>query len=1044
MGDNNDFLYKATIQYEAEGTADVLADADKIQARVDDLASGATIDLDLNLSNDSVLLDLEALDSAKYTPLIDLIISGDSVLSDLDALDSATYTPDIKPDFDDTPLTDLDALNSETYSPDVKPELDEEGDEVLDRLDQIRNLQVIELTLSVVGTGLDVISKAYELLTANQEAVALLEARTAESIPNAGRIIDNVLIGSLADSREEIAQTLALADQLEVLPDQLESAASGAFDFAAVWDEDVNEVLRTANQLVNTGLAEDFPAAFDLLQTGFESGLNKGGDLLDVLNEYGTTFADMKLNGEQTLNALNSGLEAGFDNADRVADALREFNIRASNPDETAAQDALKSLGLGDEAAAFQAGELTGGEFFRGVISALQGEDTATQQTLAANIFGAQAEDFGLETLFAIDPVNTFFDTIEGRAGDAADEFDNTLGQTMNTFWETIQVKAGEFLSSDQLGLADKLEELRQGLEGTIDALVSGKDLGEAIEIGFKVQGVQEALDRFQSIAGNLAIGFLEVVAKIQEFTGGDSSGTRAEIARLAGNQLAFDLKVANPDEVGSVIKTALDRGVDTSRLADLAGTSVTELLNEGDIGKAQALLDGLRQAGGAILEVTDPLTRRLLEDQGMDTTIPIPVFPDMSEADYRAFVEAKAEELRDQGIPVDVTFTEIDQEQLSGLAAQVEDVAADARQQFDEAFAAGDLSAAAALAESLGDADLSQQVAGFAQMYRDAFNEAMAAGDYETASEAAAFLPDDADIQATVQESADKLKQAYREALASGDTDAAVDIASLLGDEDMQARLDELLNMTKGTETGVSESAKAMASSIEDADSRIGDALTGNTVTASFEAVSESAATHFPLAGEAALGLVSPLAQVDAAASVNLVHVAALIVQADDAAQTHLPNAAIAVNILADSLWGLGNVLPILVSTAENLRNVQQAAQAATANVQGALNAGQGVSGKRAGGGSVQRGRSYKVGEEGEEIFTPIADGAILNNRTTEAILGVAQSLFAGLQTARAGNVVNTTTTNRPVYLNIQQNVQSQAEAMSAAQQTANALRGY
>src|SRR5690606_3082186 len=112
------------------------------------------------------------------------------------------------------------------------------------------------------------------------------EARVGEGIENVGEVIDNVLIKSLAESREEIAKALAFGESIGIDPTQLEAAAAAAFDFAAIFDQDVNATLRAANKLVQTGLADSFGEAFDLMTSGMQSSIVASDDLLDVINEF--------------------------------------------------------------------------------------------------------------------------------------------------------------------------------------------------------------------------------------------------------------------------------------------------------------------------------------------------------------------------------------------------------------------------------------------------------------------------------------------------------------------------------------------------------------------------------------------------------------------------------------------------------------------------------------------------------------------------------------------------------------------------------------
>jgi phage-related minor tail protein len=60
---------------------------------------------------------------------------------------------------------------------------------------------------------------------------------------------------------------------------------------------------------------------------------------------------------------------------------------------------------------------------------------------------------------------------------------------------------------------------------------------------------------------------------------------------------------------------------------------------------------------------------------------------------------------------------------------------------------------------------------------------------------------------------------------------------------------------------------------------------------------------------------------------------------------------------------------------------------------------------GKKAGGGSVQAGRGYLVGENGPEFFSPSVNGSIVPNGRISGMAGVAAQSFGGQVIFRIGN---------------------------------------
>ncbi|WP_066041895.1 phage tail tape measure protein [Herbiconiux solani] len=191
-------------------------------------------------------------------------------------------------------------------------------------------------------------------------------------------------LGSDADLSEVTKQAMVLSD---------------------TFGEDVNGTITAASQLVRTGLSPDIESAIDLITVGFQSGANSGGDLLDTFNEYGVQFEKLGLEGPAALGLLNQGLQAGARNSDLVADAIKEFSIRAIDGSESTAAG-FQAIGLdaASMAAQIAAGGPTASAALQTTLDSLKAiEDPVARDAAAVALFGTQAEDLG-SALFALDP----------------------------------------------------------------------------------------------------------------------------------------------------------------------------------------------------------------------------------------------------------------------------------------------------------------------------------------------------------------------------------------------------------------------------------------------------------------------------------------------------------------------------------------------------------------------------------------------------------------------------------------------------------------
>lgn len=734
-------------------------------------------------------VDLEIGD---YNSKIDQVIKSASK-ADM-ALNDIGGTVDVKVNVADQDLhaaadmvTDLD---SET--PTVKISADDtEIDSVNDKLDDIATLGAIDLAINISGTAIGFVESLGRFsglggLLEIDNALASIQGRTGQMIPDAENLITDLYTNGWGESRAAIADTIVEATNLKIANEDLGEATLAAFQVQAVTGGETNEILRSMDTLVKNNLVPNYTAAADLITVGFQNGNDRGQDLLDTFNEYGSTFKQVGISGEGALGLINSGLNAGVDNSDRIADAIRETGIRlgeiGTNEDVAnafAQLDDLADIDLAASLDAYNAGEISGDEFFEGFFGALaqaNESDPQAAQTIAASLVGTIAEDFGVESISQLTPVwDDTMGTLEGRAETAGNAISNTLSTTVDTFLRGIEQAATDFLSSDQIDLDGKIETLKTQLTTALSTLSSGGSLGDALEIGFGIEGVDTALGNIERVFGQLLIGILEAVAFIQDPTGlgsGDDA-TRRQIGTLAAQQLPFDLQLANSDEIPGLIDQAFERGVTFENLGTAMRTSIEEAFAGGDFEQGFNIIDGLM----ASAERNGP--------------------------------EAVA------------SMTEFVSQFTAGLGTA-----------FDEAIASGDFDLAKKIADAQNDptayTDALKGVFGFDATAFDQMAAEFTAG-METAI--AAENPSATMLWDSLWDPPEEVTTSITDF--GTDVDTAMNNASLvtsLASDEMIAAL-----------TAMSDAAGLT-------DEQIAAAMTENTVTASFDAVAASANTNFPI----------------------------------------------------------------------------------------------------------------------------------------------------------------------------------------------------
>jgi hypothetical protein len=222
----------------------------------------------------------------------------------------------------------------------------------------------------------------------------------------------------------------------------LQAVTGSVLDLSTAMDQDVGAVSQSVGRLIQTGLAANAEEALDILTRGFQEGADRGGDLLDVVGEYGTTFTELGLSGGQSIGLLNQALAAGIPNADFAADALREMGIIAREGGEEAAA-ALDDLGLSadDYFAGMQEGGPAASAALDTVLDALRStEDPALRSAAATALVGTQYEDLG-DAILALDPSAAVdgLGQIEGAAASMGGTLNDNASTNLTTFWRTAQ-----------------------------------------------------------------------------------------------------------------------------------------------------------------------------------------------------------------------------------------------------------------------------------------------------------------------------------------------------------------------------------------------------------------------------------------------------------------------------------------------------------------------------------------------------------------------------------------------------------------------------
>ena len=367
---------------------------------------------------------------------------------------------------------------------------EELGNTASESLDKIKTGVLALGAGAVAGAGYAV-NLASEYDKALNKIIAQTGAST-EEIEGLGEVMENIYKNNFGESLEDVAVSMStikntMGDWLQ--DDGLQILTEQALLLRDTFDFEVSESIRAVNSLMNQ-FGIDGDLAYGLIAQGAQNGLNQNGDLLDVINEYSVQFADMGYEAEDMFNMLANGVDAGTWSVDKLGDAMKEFNIRASDGTVTdAIKENAEALGMSEQEAeklgkAVESGSV---EAYNKLLDTLAQVDDDTQRyKLGVAMFGTMWEDLGenavtalfntkgsiTQTTDALDQIN------EVRFDDLGSAIQG-LGRTLNT---DVVKPIGDELTPVVAEAIDYVKENAPAIKETVtNVLLSVKDFVKMI-----------------------------------------------------------------------------------------------------------------------------------------------------------------------------------------------------------------------------------------------------------------------------------------------------------------------------------------------------------------------------------------------------------------------------------------------------------------------------------------------------------------------------------------------------------------------------------
>jgi len=446
-----------------------------------------------------------------------------------------------------------------------------------------------------------------------------------------GRAAGEAYSNTFGDSIESNMDTTRLALQFDIIDADTSTRSAqkvveGLSGIADVLGEDVRPIAVAVTTLLSSGMAKSAKSAFDLLATGAREGVNRGEDLLDTFTEYPAVFARLGLSSEEALGLMSQGLKSGARNSDVAADALKEFQIRATDASE-ASSDGFTALGLNAEEMTAKISR--GGEEARDglelVLNKLrETEDPVVRNAAAVALFGTKAEDLG-EALFAMD-LTTAVDQLNGVTGAAQTMFDTLTDNDASKLEQAqrnIEVATDGMKGALAAAFADPLGEAADWISANrgpmlqfFQDLVNGAlDFGHTL-----IDAAADGAESFGVLVSGPLADVLEIVGRTRAIITGDyDSG----ISDIVDDMRGFKDESADAADTIRRLHGTLDKTSDTFN-GFMDGATAMGFLNDASLRLAGAIddvgvsADGLEHGLGDIdlanIRASD--SGKLLEDQ--------------------------------------------------------------------------------------------------------------------------------------------------------------------------------------------------------------------------------------------------------------------------------------------------------------------------------------------------------------------------------------------------------------------------------------------
>ena len=352
----------------------------------------------------------------------------------------------------------------------------------------------IEVGFDLLKSGAEAVKDA--MIDASK-ASAQLAAKTGLTEAAASKykkVMEQIKGDNFGEDYQDVADVMAtiIQNMGELNETDMTNITESAITLRDTFGMDIQEQIRAVDVMTKT-MGVNAAQAFDLIATGAQNGLDRSGELVDNLTEYGSLWGQAGFSASEAFGIMENGLNAGAYNLDKVNDFVKEFGISLS---DGRIEENINSFSKGtqDLFEKWKNGEASTSDVFYSIIGDLE-KMTNKQEalTLASNIWSALGEDNAMQVLTALNDTNEGYENVLGTMEKLKEVKYSDLESAIQNLGSAVQENMVTPIADKALPLiTDVINATANGLENIMDP--------PKTQVQEFIDGIEESNEKVQEL----------------------------------------------------------------------------------------------------------------------------------------------------------------------------------------------------------------------------------------------------------------------------------------------------------------------------------------------------------------------------------------------------------------------------------------------------------------------------------------------------------------------------------------------------------------